>query len=175
MTLFNNHTSDNIFQDFEQKFKPILYQKYPHLSTLHIDCYTVVQYNQQKNIPLIDGLCNDTFAYSIDVTNDGEQNKVFAAIVISPELCESFNFTEMEKMAAIGHEVGHIIHPFMRLLFLNYLEEPLKREFCDLINQGLEPKQAYATLRANHSVDFYKALEIFLRDNPTRTIYDVAE
>lgn len=116
MTLFNNHTSDNIFQDFEQKFKPILYQKYPHLSTLHIDCYTVVQYNQQKNIPLIDGLCNDTFAYSIDVTNDGEQNKVFAAIVISPELCELFNFTEMEKMAAIGHEVGHIIHHFNETL-----------------------------------------------------------
>lgn len=69
----------------------------------------------------------------------------------------------------------HVEDPFMRLLFLNYLEEPLKREFCDLINQGLEPKQAYATLRANHSVDFYKALEIFLRDNPTRTIYDVAE
>ena len=86
------------------------------------------------------------------------------------------------------HESAHVLEeplskdvqlsveePFMRLLFLNYLPEPLKREFRDLINQGLDSKQAYATLRTNHSVDFYKALEIFLRDNPTSTIYDVAE
>lgn len=65
--------------------------------------------------------------------------------------------------------------PFMRLLFLNYLEEPLRREYRELIDQNIEPKQAYATLRANHSVDFYKALEIFLKDHPTSTIYDVAE
>lgn len=114
--LFNNHTSDDIFQNFEQKFKSILYLKYAHLSTLHIDCYTVAQYKQQEKAPLFEDLNNDTFAYAIDVKFDGEQRMVFAAIILSPELCESFNFTEMEKMAAIAHEVGHIIHHFNEAL-----------------------------------------------------------
>lgn len=114
--LFNNHTSDDIFQNFEQKFKPILYQKYPHLSTLQIDCYTAIQYKQQESVPLIEDLSNDTFAYSIDVKTDGEQRTVFAAIILSPELCKSLNFTKMEKMAAIAHEVGHIIHYFNKAL-----------------------------------------------------------
>ena len=110
--LFNNHTSDNIFQEFEQRFRSILYQKYTHLSALCIDCYTVSQYKLQENVPLIEGLSNDTFAYSIDVKSDGVQRAVFVAIILSPELYELFNFTEMEKMAAIAHEVGHIIHYF---------------------------------------------------------------
>lgn len=114
--LFNNHTSDNIFQEFEQKFRSILYQKYTHLSALCIDCYTVSQYKLQENVPLIEGLSNDTFAYSIDVKSDGVQRAVFVAIILSPELYELFNFTEMEKMAAIAHEVGHIIHYFNEAL-----------------------------------------------------------
>lgn len=114
--LFNNHTSDSVFHEFEQKFKSILYQKYPHLSALCIDCYTASQYKQQGNVPLIKGLSNDTFAYSIDVKSDGDQRAVFAAIILSPELCGLFNFTKMEKMAAIAHEVGHIIHHFNETL-----------------------------------------------------------
>lgn len=114
--LFNNHTSDNIFQEFEQRFGSILYQKYTHLSVLCIDCYTVSQYKLQENVPLIEGLSNDTFAYSIDVKSDGVQRAVFAAIILSPELYELFNFTEMEKMAAIAHEVGHVIHYFNQAL-----------------------------------------------------------
>lgn len=110
--LFNNHTSDNIFQEFEQKFGPILHQKYTHLSALCIDCYTILQYKLQKNVPLIEGLSNDAFAFSVDAKSDA----VFAAIIISPELYELFNFTEMEKMAAIAHEVGHIIHYFNETL-----------------------------------------------------------
>lgn len=110
--LFNNHTSDDIFWEFEQKFKPILYLKYAHLSTLRIDCYTATQYKQQERVPLIEDLNNDTFAYSIDVEFDEGQRIVFAALIFSPELCELLNFTEMEKMAAIAHEVGHIIHHF---------------------------------------------------------------
>ena len=110
--LFNNHTSDNIFQEFEQKFGPILYQKYTHLSALCIHCYTISQYKLQENVPLIEGLSNDTFAFSIDSKSDA----VFAAIILSPELYELLNFTEMEKMAAIAHEVGHVIHYFNEAL-----------------------------------------------------------
>lgn len=114
--LFNNHTSDNIFKEFEQRFRSILYQGYPHLSTLCIDCYTASQYKQQENIPQIEWQSSDTFAYSIDLKSDGVQRTVFAAIILSSELCELFNFTRMEKMAAIAHEVGHIIHHFNNAL-----------------------------------------------------------
>ena len=41
-----------------------------------------------------------------------EQRIIFAAIIFSPTLCETLNFTEKEKLAAIAHEVGHIIHYF---------------------------------------------------------------
>lgn len=91
--LFNNHTSDNIFQEFEQRFRSILYQKYTHLSALCIDCYTVSQYKLQENVPLIEGLSNDTFAYSIDVKSDGVQRAVFVAIILSPELYELFKIS----------------------------------------------------------------------------------
>lgn len=110
--LFHNHTSDKVFQDFEQKFKSILYEEYAHLSSFHIDCYTIDQYQQLNKIPKFKNVTSDTFAYSIDVKIVNKQRIIFAAIVFSPTLCEDFNFTEKEKWASIAHEIGHIVHYF---------------------------------------------------------------
>lgn len=110
--LFHNHTSDKVFQDFEQQFKSILYEEYEHLSSFHIDCYTTSQYQQLERVPKIVDIINDAFAYSIYVRIVNDQRIVFAAIVFSPALCEDFHFTEKEKWASIAHEIGHIVHYF---------------------------------------------------------------
>ena len=110
--LFLNHTSENVFQNFEQQFKTILYREYTHLELFHIDCYTIDQYKQLDGVTILEDTKNDTFLYSVDVKIVDEQRIIFAAIIFSPTLCETLNFTEKEKLAAIAHEVGHIIHYF---------------------------------------------------------------
>ena len=111
-TLFHNHTSDIAFQKFEEQFESILHKEYPHINSFYIDCYTIDQYKQLDEVPNIMDMKNDTFAYSVDVKILDKQRTVFAAIIYSPALCEILNFTEEEKLASIGHEVGHIIHYF---------------------------------------------------------------
>lgn len=110
--LFLNHTSENVFQNFEKQFKTILYREYTHLELFHIDCYTIDQYKQLDGVTILEDTKNDTFLYSVDVKIVDEQRIIFAAIIFSPTLCETLNFTEKEKLAAIAHEVGHIIHYF---------------------------------------------------------------
>ena len=110
--LFHNHTSDDIFQNFEQKFKSVLYEEYPHLSLFYIDCYTIDQYQELERVPKFAELKKDAFAYSIEVKIVEEQHTIFAAVIFSPTLCKTFNFSEEEKYAAIAHEIGHIIHYF---------------------------------------------------------------
>lgn len=110
--LFNNHTADGVFQDFEQQFKSILYEEYALLNGFHINCYTIDQYQQLDSVPKFVDITNDAFAYSIEVKIVNNQRIKFAAIVFSPTLCENLNFTEREKWASIAHEVGHIIHYF---------------------------------------------------------------
>ena len=123
----------------------------------------------QKLISVFDGNAHDFFQNAIGILTYQEDcwnAQVFLSFHDSAHLLEE----------SVNNEVhSQVEQPILRLLFLNYLAEPLRIEFQDLINQGLEIKQAYVALRANHSVDFYKALEIFLKDNPTSTIYDVAE
>lgn len=110
--LFHNHTSDKVFQDFEQQFKSILYKEYAHLSSFYIDCYTTDQYQLLERVPKFVDIINDAFAYSIDVRIVNNQRIIFAAIIFSPALCEDFQFTEKEKWASIAHEIGHIVHYF---------------------------------------------------------------
>lgn len=110
--MFNNHTGDNIFHDFELQFKTKLYNDYIHISGFQIHCYTNSQYKQLANVPIIENLEYDTFAYSIDVKFESGQFNTFAAIIYTPELCEQLNFSNKEKCAAIAHEIGHIIHYF---------------------------------------------------------------
>lgn len=123
----------------------------------------------QKLILAFEGSAHDFFQNAIGILTYQED-------CWDAQIFQSFHEGAHILEKSLSNNVrSHVGEPFMRLLFLNYLEEPLKREFCDLINQGLDPKQSYATLRTNHSVGFYKALERFLKDNPTSTIYDVAE
>ena len=95
--LFLNHTSENVFQNFEQQFKTILYREYTHLELFHIDCYTIDQYKQLDGVTILEDTKNDTFLYSVDVKIVDEQRIIFAAIIFSPTLCETLNFTEKEK------------------------------------------------------------------------------
>lgn len=112
MYMFDNQTGDNVFRDFEMQFKTTLYNDYNHISCIQIHCYTNDKYKHLANVPIIEKLANDTFAYFVDNRCEAGQLKTFAAIVYSPELCKQLNFTIEEKFASIAHEIGHIIHYF---------------------------------------------------------------
>lgn len=121
----------------------------------------------QKLILVFEGKARDFFQNAVSILT--YQDDCWDA-----QIFQSFHESARILKESLSNNVqAHVEEPFMHLLFLNYFEEPLKRDFYDLISQGLEVKQSYATLRANHGKDFYKALENFLKDNPTRTIYDV--
>ena len=95
--LFLNHTSENVFQNFEQQFNTILYREYTHLELFHIDCYTIDQYKQLDGVTILEDTKNDTFLYSVDVKIVDKQRIICAAIIFSPTLCETLNFAEKEK------------------------------------------------------------------------------
>lgn len=110
--MFHNHTTEKAFDIFESKYKDALYHHYTHLSEFVIHCYTFDQYSQLPNVPNITNCNNDTFAYAIYCSKDSKFCDTFAAIVYSPEQCNSKSFNIEEYFAAIAHEVGHIIHYF---------------------------------------------------------------
>ncbi len=108
--MFINYTFDEIFDDFGRKYKHNIYEQYPHLLNVNIHyCYSN-QYSQLDNVPVIEFLDNDLFAFSCCRNKD--TNRVDAYIIYSPDNCNSLNLTTEEKYAAISHEIGHIIHFF---------------------------------------------------------------
>lgn len=110
--MFNNHTAEDAFRIFESRYKDILYLHYAHLRKFSIHCYTFEQYRNLSNVPILDSFSNDTFAYAVYRLKDSELSNTFAAIVFSPAQCGVLSFCQEEYLAAIAHEVGHIIHYF---------------------------------------------------------------
>lgn len=110
--IFNNHTTYDVFQDFEKHFSSILLEQFSHLNHFQIDCYTIEQYQQLNNAPNVKWENMDIFAYSIESKIVDGQYIVFAAIIFAPTLFEYFDLTKEEIWSAIAHELGHIIHYF---------------------------------------------------------------
>lgn len=110
--MFQNHTKEKAFEIFEEKYKELLFHRYAHLRKFTIHCYTFDQYSNVSNVPILTSCSNDTFAYAIYRLKDSDLSNTFAAIIFSPEQCNSLSFNIEEYFAAIAHEIGHIIHYF---------------------------------------------------------------
>lgn len=108
--MFVNHTSSNLFDEFENKYKERIYAHYPHVRNLKIHCLYIEEYLELENVPIFDNLDNDTFAFSCYRNEISDEVQAF--ILYSLEVCESMDLNNEEKEAAIAHEVGHIIHYF---------------------------------------------------------------
>ena len=106
--MFINNTDSIIFDEFEHKYANCIYAQYPHISNVNIHCVYPEQYLRLKNVPNIDDIESDPFAYSCSNTG----NNCIAYIIYSPIICSSLGLNNDELDAAIAHEVGHIVHYF---------------------------------------------------------------
>lgn len=106
--MFVNHTTFQYFDEFVQNYSKYIFAYYPHISNVLINFLSTEHYLKLEDVPFIEKLEDDLFAFSCYRNND----KVIGYIIFSPEKCSSFNFSHKECEAAIAHEVGHIIHYF---------------------------------------------------------------
>ena len=110
--MFYNLSGIPIIEEFEQKYMNSIFALYPHISNLIINFVTSEQYLELENVTPIDGLNNDSFAYSCNRLN----NTFIGYIIFSPSICSDINLTQEEYHAALAHEVGHIVHYFNEAL-----------------------------------------------------------
>lgn len=109
--MYTNYSGESIFALFENRFLNQIYTLYPHIIPIQIECYTSAQYGCMSTAEPIEGIENDGFAYSIR-RGDNHNSPITAYIIYSPEIIDKIGLNELEKLACIAHEVGHIIHYF---------------------------------------------------------------
>lgn len=78
----------------------------PPLSKFKIN---LVEHSKTKYSKEIDLKENDAFTYYLYQKTDNDASSVYAEIVVNEEVCNELCLTEQEQLAAIAHEVGHII------------------------------------------------------------------
>lgn len=103
-----NHTKIKEFDLFNEKYRHIICSRYPHITKYKIHCYEYEDYRFLDKVPYIDFSEIDTFGFAYDDTN--LNNDIVATIIISPRMCINLKLTSLEIMAAIVHELGHIIY-----------------------------------------------------------------
>lgn len=54
---------------------------------------------------------NDAFGYYMEV-NSGKASNANAEIIVNPTMCDRLGLTDREMLAAVAHEVGHIMFYF---------------------------------------------------------------
>lgn len=81
----------------------------PPLSKFKIN---LVEHSKTKYSKEIDLKENDVFTYYLYQKTDNDASSVYAEIVVNNELCNELCLTEQEQLAAIAHEVGHIMLHF---------------------------------------------------------------
>ncbi len=137
MKLF--HTSIEEFNIFEEIYKSNAYSVCDLLKKFSISVYTIDEYKDMLEItpkfPAIENIDQDLFGYYIlKETNDAKDT--ISGIIINEELCSQLELTTKDKLAAIAHEIGHII-----IFFLENkpIDEELKAdEFACKIGLSIE-------------------------------------
>lgn len=81
----------------------------PPLSKFKIN---LVEHSKTKYSKEIDLKENDAFTYYLYQKTDNDASSVYAEIVVNEEVCNELCLTEQEQLAAIAHEVGHIMLHF---------------------------------------------------------------
>ena len=100
--LFNLRTDIDvsIFKLFDDQYSNILISYCPPLSKVTIDIYT------SEEEAMGDGSIPSPYSYSIS-------ENMYAKIVFDKAIIESLEFSRNEQMAAIAHEIGHIVFQFL--------------------------------------------------------------
>ena len=102
-----NHTEARIFDRFVSKNQKIIESIWPD-SGAHLQIFTIHQYSQLKDVPVITFSEVDTFTYAAKRTIINNKEHYFYAIIYSPQTTKELGFTELDYFSAIAHEIGHL-------------------------------------------------------------------
>lgn len=127
--MFNNQTGIAEFDIFEIRYWDVLCKKYPHIKKYNVRCLTIDQYRKLENVPEIDFSENDCFEFAFDDRIIRNGDCPFASIIVNESACKRLCFTQDDKLAAIAHELGHIVHATNTIL--QNAHESWKEKFAD--------------------------------------------
>lgn len=115
MKLFH-YTNLKEFNTFEEIYKPNVYSVCDLLKKFSINVHTIGEYINllviSPKIPAIENIEKNLFGcYILKETNDAKGT--ISGIIINEKLCSQMELTTKDKLAAIAHEIGHIIFFFL--------------------------------------------------------------
>lgn len=123
-SLIINNTDIVILNAFNEDYGNTAIELCPLLSKFQI---IVVNHYNTKYASDADINENDTFAYYLNKENE-DASSTYAEIIVNKELCEKLHFTDQEYLAAVAHEIGHIV------LFFSSKKELIKGEWEEMIS-----------------------------------------
>ncbi|CDA45347.1 putative uncharacterized protein [Prevotella sp. CAG:5226] len=110
------YTSCKEFNTFEELYKSNAYAVCNLLKKFSVNVHTIGEYKelleQYSKLPVIEDIDKDLFGcYVLKETNDAKDT--ISGIIINDELCSQLKLTTNDKLAAIAHEIGHIMFFFL--------------------------------------------------------------
>lgn len=110
------YTSCKEFNTFEELYKSSAYAVCNLLKKFSVNVHTIGEYKelleQYSKLPVIEDIDKDLFGcYVLKETNDAKDT--ISGIIINDELCSQLKLTTNDKLAAIAHEIGHIMFFFL--------------------------------------------------------------
>lgn len=113
--LFHN-TNNRDFNTFEEVYKSNVYSVCSLLKKFSIKVHTIDEYKDlletNQKLPVIENIDKDLLGcYILKETNDAKDT--ISGIIINEELCSQLKLSTNDKLAAIAHEIGHIICFFL--------------------------------------------------------------
>lgn len=103
-----NKTNFEVFDSFNDKYSAKIIEICPILNKFHIN---VVVHSDSCYIKQTDFSDNDLFAFYINKEEE-DASSTYAEIIVNEGHCNSLKLTDEEKLAALAHEIGHIIMYF---------------------------------------------------------------
>lgn len=111
MTLLENNTNLSTFDKFAKKYDSSIINICPYLGRFSIKIFDLNEYVAIKDSKTItiDNVENEPLSYYIIQKDKTDASTVDAGIVFNRLICKNLKFSEEEVMAAIAHEIGHIM------------------------------------------------------------------
>ena len=171
----NNKTDIAILNSFNEEFSHAAIDICPLLSKFQI---IIVNHYETKYASVANLNENDTFAYYLNKESE-DASSTYAEIIVNKELCDKLLFTGQEYLAAVAHEIGHIIFYFRsdKELFQGEAEEivsdsfacrmglahPLSTLINKLISSGLYSDNQIQLMRKRLSIiEYYESNGCFM-------------
>ena len=110
------HTNIECFDTFNQRYKTKVYEICPLLKEFSINVYTTDEYKElletHSKTPVIDNVDKEAFSTYIFKHTPSAKDTI-SGIIINEKLCLELKVSSRDKLAAIAHEIGHIMFFFL--------------------------------------------------------------